>query len=165
MVLPRISLARMIALIAIAAVDCGLTRAFLSTRWGLGGFFAVGLALSVSLIGWLLSQSSFRRFCTGFTVTACFAISLLSLSMFVLPSLYWRIYENFISLLLNRLPIELTAFVQIRKSEYTSQVSFGPTLQFLLVMELLISLPVLIVAVIGGLVALAVRRHARPNSS
>ena len=164
MVLPRFSIARMTALIAILAVDCGLTRAFLRIG-GLGGFSAVGLALSLSLIGWLLSQGSFQRFCAGFSVTAYCAVSLLCLNAFVLPAVHKRIYDDFIGLILNRLPSGLSAFVATRVNTYTSQTSFGPTLQFLLVMELLISLPVLAVAVIGGLVALAVRRHPRPNSS
>ncbi len=164
MILPRFSLARMTALIAIVAVDCGLTRLFLRIG-GLGGFFAVGLALSLGLIGWLLTQSAFQRFCAGFSVTVCFAVTPVLLTRFVFPTRSEQIYYDLIGLILKRLPSGVKAFVQTGENDYTGQPYYGPTLQFLLVVEMLLSLPVLTVAVIGGLLALAIRKHPRPNSS
>ena len=76
-----------------------------------------------------------------------------------------QIYYNFIGLILKRLPTGVTTFVQTGENDYTGQPYYRPTLQFLLVVEMLLNLPVLTVAVIGGLVALAVRQHPRPNSS
>jgi hypothetical protein len=68
MIRPRVSIARMLAVIGVIGLDCGLVRLFLSSEAGLGGMFVLGLAMSIGLIGTILTPGRCQRFSAGFVV-------------------------------------------------------------------------------------------------
>jgi len=48
---PRLSVARLLAVVAVVALDCGLVRLFLIFGDNLQGLFSFGLAMSLAVVG------------------------------------------------------------------------------------------------------------------
>src|SRR5262249_37389268 len=64
MKLPRVSIARLMVIVAIIALNIAATRAFM--RWEWSGLFLIGLALQVGLLGLIRCRIGSRAFWWGF---------------------------------------------------------------------------------------------------
>jgi hypothetical protein len=162
MIRPRVSIARMLAVIGVIGLDCGLVRLFLSSEAGLGGMFVLGLAMSIGLIGTILTPGRCQRFSAGFVVGSLAAIGFMGL-VFRFPRA-WEFYSSrYLDAVFRQMPDSLTSPVPMSPDSLTGDVELKLDAGYLLLGDVLISLPVLTVALLGGLLALAIRRRARPD--
>jgi hypothetical protein len=154
------------AVVLIAALDCGLVRLFLATDEGLAGLCGIGLTMSAAVIGLLLGRDPVRRFARGFLVwTYALTVALIIALMVGGPffpgtvQLIYRGYVNFVfrfvwALLPRswRIPAMLT---------FPSQCTGSPRLPLFAVMllEAALCLPLISLGLIGGLVALVLGRR------
>lgn len=160
---PRVSIARMLALIAIIGLDCALIRLYLSSDQGLQGLLAYGLAVSLTLIGLLLGSGRFRRFCAGFTISAVLVAVAFVIACALSDAVseaYVRYYEN---PALQVLPQWLSDERTMPPDPLTGGVYVEPGPRFFLAVEAIMALPLLAPALVGGLLTLAIRRRANPN--
>jgi hypothetical protein len=140
MKLPRTSIAGMMAAVAVVALDC-----FVLVMTDGGGVLLVGLILTVGFVCWWRGRGKGRRFWFGFEVAGLAAV--LAYIGFVQTSneliLQWPTY------LLNHAPYAnyLWTFLVASKSQITGLVLF----------EVSYGLPMLLIASLGGLLAILVR--------
>src|SRR4051794_2588921 len=65
---PRLSIARVMALVAVTALDCVVLRGFFRTR-NPEGLLTLTQSLTLALVGVVLARNSLRRFSAGFVVS------------------------------------------------------------------------------------------------
>lgn len=164
MIRSRVTLARLMALVLIAGLDCGLIRLFLSTEMESVGVLAFGLAISGGVVGWLLGRGRLSRFSAGFTLTGLGTAAAFVGWLLLVP----RAGEWYMGTYLNaalRLVQDsgLWMIVEASSGRAATVGEFHPSVAALLVVEALISFPILIVALAGGLLALTFRRRDRSN--
>ena len=157
---PRVSLARLMGVVAIVAFDCGLGRWFLEASEGLGGLLGIGQVLSCGLIGILLARCRARRFAVGFTVAGlAFLVAFLGVD--------WLDSQE--PCRLSRLCLYLNGVLRTMPDAMRSIVLGSPTVDFetsrrgQLFVEACIAVPMLAAALLGGLAGLAMSRRSRSD--
>ena len=148
----------MMAVVAIVGLDCGLVRLFLSTGEGLGGLCGIGLSMSGALIGALLARGRLRRFCVGSLATGFVVIVGLIASAILFPRSQ-ELYIDYLNAVLRRFPRSFAGYLLPPLPAGTPDRRVS--LMALLFIEAAIGIPVVAVALAGGLVALFFRRRAR----
>jgi hypothetical protein len=153
------------ALVAIVGFDCGLVRLFLRTAGGLGGLLAIGLAVSAGLVGLAFAGGRARRFAAGFALTAFVGAGLFYSAWSVIPGGFDRMWLGFVEPVMSRMPpwlpngrwvLDVERVVSGKPS--ATVYVLHPTVGTLLVIEALMGLPVLAVALAGGVFGLSLHR-------
>ena len=169
MIRPRASLGRLMVIMVFVALDCGLVRLLLGSDpyYGLQGLFAIGLTLSLGMLGAFLASGWLRRFSLGFTVTGLVA-SLLGLALLCFLGAtqgFQNLYERYYIAVLERIPIDPpTPVPHYAGSGNSPEVWwYHPGILRTLLIDLAFGLPVVSVALVGGLLTLVFRRPERPT--
>jgi hypothetical protein len=159
--LPRVSkIARLMLVVAIVAIDCGLVRLFVIGGMGLGGVLVTSLAFSVGLLGAILARGPARRFSIGFVIATVVGVLFLSAAVEVLwPDTVGSLFTRYVGGAIAWARRTLPRWGLRTETEHPGGWSRDASFVFLLVIDLAMSLPILIVAFLGGLLALAVRRR------
>jgi hypothetical protein len=157
---PCVSIARLMAVIGIVALDCRLVRLLLSAEEGLRGLFAFGVPLSLGLIAVLLSRGRPRRFAVGYTaVFGSLSVALITFS-WLYADAFGDFYLPYHFGVLRRMPTPLLNAIMTNSAESRAAGRREGLFEALFI-EANVSLPVLVVALAGGLLALAVKRRER----
>jgi hypothetical protein len=161
--LPQITTAGMMAVVVLAAVDCSLIRFWDAFAGGL----LMGLALQVGLLGLPLSRGRGRRFWVGFEATGLAALLIyvpchrVFFTQVIVP---WT-YHLFGAI--NRAMTHLSygALVWYRRHLFINPGGALRTIDVIALQEVSFGLPMLLLASVGGLLAvlLAKRRAPSPN--
>ena len=150
------SIARWMAIIAVLALTCGTLRLFLELRT-LGGLLLPALGIQAGLIGVLLTRDRARRFWTGFAL-ACVVAPLLVLIVVAQTDLSGGSRHFTISYRL--LPAALRTIVTAELHDYRDTPGgIGPVTGA--VLDVMLGLPQLLVALLGGLLTATVRLPRR----
>jgi hypothetical protein len=151
------------AVVMVVGLDCGLARFFVSTGDGLGGLFALGLAISAGLIVALLTCGRPRRFAVGFLVTTSLAAVALVAAAVALPEFVGEVFIAYLNRVLRWLPPSVFTVESMTASVPGLVESTRLSLLGMLFIEVAVSLPLLTLALVGGLLALAVQRRELSN--
>jgi hypothetical protein len=162
---PRVSIARLMGVVAIVALDCGLVRLFLASVDGLDGLGAFGLAVSAGLIAMILGRGIVRRFAYAFTVwvvallVALFGMDLVAGVFF--PGTIEPLYIGYLNRVVRTLPL---SWMTTAKAIHLGTTNADHlTLFALLVIEAAMSLPWLVLAAIGALVTCGRKPPSSPH--
>ena len=166
MIRPRMSIAGLMGVVAIVALDCGLVRLFLASVDGLAGLGAIGLAVSAGLTGMILGRGIVRRFASAFTVwvvallVALFGLAFVAGACF--PGTIEPLYIGYLNRVVRTLPL---SWMTTAKAIHLGTTNADHlTLFALLVIEAALSLPWLVLAAIGALVSCGRRPPSSPHS-
>src|SRR5438270_697786 len=96
------------AVVAVVALDCFLLRPFVITGGGLLGLGAVGLAVSVGLIGVVFARGRTRRFAAGFVITGCVVAAVSYSALCLRPMTAFAVLNGYTEPILARMPARLT---------------------------------------------------------
>ena len=155
-----LSIGRLMAVVLIAGLDCGLVRLFLA-KGGLGGLLAVALGASAGVIGVLLGRGGVRRFAAGFAVGFPVFVLLLVWAILSLRLSADDLFLGYVNGALRRSPAWVQqAIRQSRRSE-----GAGLTLAAAVFVEIVLGGPALLTALLCGLAALVARRRTRAEPS
>jgi hypothetical protein len=154
----RWTIARLMALIAIVAFDCWLVQSFLSTggRRGMLGFW---LPVSLGWLGILVGRGGLRRFSEGYTYIIVGSIVAFVVSGYFLPGIGFTMFEPLIRFVFRLLPGWLARMLPSAPPWAPVGGAVPPNFLQRAFVEFCVSLPVLALALPGGLLALAFGRR------
>jgi hypothetical protein len=149
--LPRVSIAKLMVIVGIVALNAAAVRAFMELQWN--GYFnpglLIGLALEAGLLGLIRSRNGFRTFWWGFE-----AFGLASaITPFLIALISPDVVNSYIGFALNL--VEHLFFTLIKNPATQGRLFefIQGDLGLIIWIEFAIFLPQLFVAVVGGLLA------------
>ena len=170
MKMPRFSLAGLMTVVLAVALNVAIARELWADGELLAEIAVAGLALQLGLVGAVRTRGRAQRFWAGFVVSGVLALATFSHLLFPFNdwvSNYWFRTEQFADRVLHTLglPCNLHGDTRIRPSAalattlvervWTTEVAPHVFLNFLVSYAVIRSLPILAVAVAGGLLASA----------
>lgn len=163
MLYPRLSLAQVLALMAVVGADCALVRHF-ATAWdGYTGWHATAIVLSVAICGIRSPRDRLRRFALVFVISALIASVVLHGSIRIghrfAPETTGRLFMGYLRFFTEPLPTGWEDWVPVVGDSHLKRGGLRQNS----VHEILLSLPPLAVALVGGVLALTFRRWSQPR--
>ncbi len=156
--LPRLSIAKLMGLVGILALNIAAARAFMEWEWT--GLFLIGLALQVGLLCLIRSRIGFRPFWWGFEAFGLASVIVPFFIILVSPaagSEFLRLLDLYVVSAFN-LVDHLCTLIKNPVSQERLTMFLLHDMQ-LIILEITIFLPQLLIAVVGGLLASLIVRQ------
>jgi hypothetical protein len=162
---PRLTIARVLGLVALVGLDCGLVRFSLNMGPGTLALTAFGLVLSIGGAGWLLSSGRSRRFSAAFAITTLvlFTIDMVAANAFG-PETVADWQDHYLKRVTGQSVYSPASWELVVLSKNPNVVEIRYRLPVLLYHAIALIITLLIPGSIGGLVAMTVRWR-RPGGS
>jgi hypothetical protein len=156
-----VNLAQVMGVVVIAALDCGLVRLILSRGDELGAACAVGLSVSLVLIGVVLTRGALGPFGAGFAVSALLAAVLTLVAVSGLHPMCGKLWNDYYNAVILWLPPSLVNPQEWQPVDDSGITRPGLTPRGAVICVVVAGIPPFTAGLVGGLLALAIRRRPR----